>query len=225
MLASGFLGHRYSWGLRSFGPGCPTISSVLVWDKRMWKKETPPETSALFLGLIWCCLATAGLVFCTEWNCRRRCCCIGLLLRKKAGWCFSPGCSSQVAIMEWEHETQRKTMNSGKVRVRPAAEERLQRYLQRVFWKKKKKEQTTYILMKQKQYWKTTYYPYSDQKNMKINTSDIRPLQQESRLSNKSASHSLPLFLWLGPSKEGAGSLRVAVEVGLQAWQLHSRSF
>lgn len=42
--------------------------------------------------------------------------------------------------------------------------------------------------MNQKQYWKTTYYPYSDQKNMKVNTSDIRPLQQESGLSNKSAS-------------------------------------
>lgn len=43
-------------------------------------------------------------------------------------------------------------MNSGKVKVRPAAEERLQRYLQRVFWGIKKKEQTTYILMNQKQY-------------------------------------------------------------------------
>lgn len=29
-------------------------------------------------------------------------------------------------------------MNSGKVKVRPAAEERLQRYLQRVFWGEKK---------------------------------------------------------------------------------------
>lgn len=43
------------------------------------------------------------------------------------------------------------------------------------FLEDKKQEQTAYILMNQKQYWKTTYYPYSDQKNMEINTSDIRP--------------------------------------------------
>jgi len=30
-------------------------------------------------------------------------------------------------------------MNSGKVKVRPAAEGKLQRYLQRVFWRRKKK--------------------------------------------------------------------------------------
>lgn len=115
-----------------------------------------------------------------------------VLGKKAGGGCLSPGCSSRVAALDWEHETSRKTMNSGKVKVRPAAEERLQRYLQRVFWGIKKKEQTTYILMNQKQYWKTTYYPYSDQKNMKINTSDIRPLQHESGFSSKPAS---PIFL------------------------------
>lgn len=120
---------------------------------------------------------------------QQMCCCVRLLLAKKAGWCFSPGCSNQVAVMEWEHETQKKTMNSGKVKVRPAAERGYKGIFKEFSGgKKKKKEQTTYILMNQKQYWKTTYYPYSDQKNMKINTSDIRSLQQESELSNKSAS-------------------------------------
>lgn len=65
--------------------------------------------------------------------------------KKAGGGCLSSGCSSRVAVIEWEHETSRKTMNSGKVKVRPAAEERLQRYLQRVFWQiKKRSRQHTY---------------------------------------------------------------------------------
>lgn len=126
--------------------------------------------------------------------------------------------SSRVAVIEWEHERSRKTMNSGKVKVRPAAEERLQRYLQRVFWQIKKKEQTTYILMNQKQYWKTTYYPYSDQKNMKINTSDIRPLQQERGFSSKPASPIFLCFCDWDQAKRGQVCFEEQVRL-----QLHSR--
>lgn len=130
MLASGFLGHICSWGIRPFWPWLlhSILRSFLGWDSM--KKEWH-----LLKHQHLCCLAE---VF-TERGCSRRCCCFILLFRKKAGWCFSAGYSIQVAVTEKEHETQRKTMNSGKVKVRPAAEERLQRYLQRLFWGKKKK--------------------------------------------------------------------------------------